>query len=147
MPAGMHPGLPPFFRMLLCICAAVVFARSEALADANPFAAQGELQVTLQPAAAVTAGAAWRLPGEAEFHSSSEKISVAPGTYLLEFRPLAAFPSPPPQAVAVRSGALTSATATYDSPAGSLPALVPDLHLGTGGGIAVIQQQPDGRIL
>src|SRR4051812_19416231 len=128
----MHPRPPLLFRLLLCLCAGLLFAPTLALADPNPFAAPGELQVTLQPASAITAGAAWRLPGGAEYPSSSEKISVPPGAYLLEFRPVAAFPSPPAQAVAVRSGALTTATATYDSPSGSLPALVPDLHLATG---------------
>ncbi len=69
----------------------------------------GSLKVLIEPEAARTAGAGWRLKPEAIYRlSGTQKGSLSPGTYLLEFTAVSGFPAPPQQSVAVTGGQLTT---------------------------------------
>src|SRR6478609_8205474 len=110
----------PLGFCLVAFLAAALGPRAEAAA-VDAFAPPGELQVILQPAPAVTAGAAWRLPGETEYHPSSARLSVPAGDYLLEYKPLDSFTQPPDAAVTVKSGVATRFNATYGLPSSGVP--------------------------
>ena len=75
---------------------------------------RGALTVLLEPAEARTAGALWKLGTDASFVTSgTRKNSLTPGDYVLQFRPVAGFQTPPQQIVKVVSNSLLSVTFTY----------------------------------
>jgi hypothetical protein len=75
--------------------------------------AQGSLQVTLSPAAAVSAGAQWRVDGGA-FHTNGTVVtSLSASNHIVAFNTIPGFATPPNQTVTITSGQLTTLTATY----------------------------------
>lgn len=75
---------------------------------------KGALTVILEPAEARTAGALWKLGTDTSFViSGTRKNSLTPGDYILQFRPVAGFQTPPQQVVKVVSNSLVSVTFTY----------------------------------
>jgi hypothetical protein len=74
----------------------------------------GSLKVAIEPAAAVAAGAGWRLKPEASYRASGmQKGSLSPGDYLLELPVVAGFPAPSLPIITVTGGQLTIMTFTY----------------------------------
>ena len=77
----------------------------------------GALAVTITPAAAVTAGAGWRLSPESSYRQSgAQKSGLSAGTYVLQLTTVPGYQAPTPQSVAVAGGQLTSITFTYAAP-------------------------------
>jgi hypothetical protein len=75
---------------------------------------KGALTVLLEPAEARTAGALWKLGSDTSYVASgTRKNSLTPGDYVLQFKPVAGFQTPPQQIVKVQSNTLTTITFTY----------------------------------
>ena len=76
----------------------------------------GNLNVDLQPNAAVVGGAQWRLAGDASaaWRNSGENMSgMLPGSYLIECKDIPGRTTPTPMKVIVVAGQTTSTTITY----------------------------------
>ena len=74
----------------------------------------GSLQVLIEPEAARTAGAGWRLKPETTTRlSGAQKSGLSAGSYVLEFLTVAGFPTPTEQSVIVTGGQLATLTFTY----------------------------------
>lgn len=73
----------------------------------------GSVLVSLSPAAAVTAGAQWRLDGGVWNKSGVALSGVAAGSHTIDFKPVAGYNTPAPQAVTVTGNATASLSATY----------------------------------
>jgi len=74
----------------------------------------GSLRVIVEPAAAVTAGAGWRLKPESSYRASgAQKSGLSSGSYVLELPALSGFQAPTQPSVAVSGGQLTTYTYTY----------------------------------
>ncbi len=77
------------------------------------YIAFGSVQVTINPAAAVIAGASWRLDA-GEWQSSGTILSnLIPGSHVVEFSPLRSWSQPIAQAVTVNSGQMATVTGAY----------------------------------
>ena len=75
---------------------------------------RGALTVLLEPAEARTAGAAWKLGTDTSYVlSGSRKNSLTPGDYVLQFKPVPGFQTPPQQIVKVVSNSLLTVNFTY----------------------------------
>ncbi len=81
----------------------------------------GGLRVTLGPAAAVTAGAQWRLDGGSWRNSGETVSNLAPGDHQVEFKDITGWDKPVDQTVTTQSGGVIStATGAYVAWTGSL---------------------------
>lgn len=81
----------------------------------------GYLLVTIFPAAAITAGAQWRIDNGSWLKSCVRVPNIAVGSHTVSFKNLPGWTSPPPQTVTVNTARTTAATGNYTP----LP-LVPD---------------------
>jgi RHS repeat-associated protein len=74
----------------------------------------GSLQVTISPAAAVTAGAQWSIDGGATWNNSGTTINNVPvGTATVSFKDLAGWTKPGNQTATITAGATATATGAY----------------------------------
>lgn len=73
----------------------------------------GDLQVTITPAAAVSAGAQWQVNNGPAQGSGAIVTNLAPGNYTVAFTPVPGFSTPTNQSVSVVSGATASALGVY----------------------------------
>lgn len=74
----------------------------------------GSLSVTLTPAEAVEAGAAWRPVGAFGWRNSGDTASgLAPGSYQIEFRPVSGWLHPDITTITVSANQLSQANAEY----------------------------------
>ena len=74
----------------------------------------GSLKVLIEPLAARTSGAGWRLKPETTYRvSGTQKSGLNPGSYVLEFTTVSGFPAPAQQTVIITGGQLTTLTYTY----------------------------------
>ena len=76
----------------------------------------GDLNVLLQPSAAVANGAQWRVAGDANAawrNSGASMAGILPGSYLIECKNLPGRTTPVPVKVMVVAGRTTTATITY----------------------------------
>ncbi len=73
----------------------------------------GSLRVTLQPAAAVTAGARWQVDGGALQNSGATVSGLSIGSHTVSFASISGWTSPANLSVSVNANATTSASATY----------------------------------
>lgn len=74
----------------------------------------GALKVTIEPEAARTAGAGWRLAPESSYRSSgAQKYGLTPGSFVLQFRGISGFQEPAGQVVTISGGQLQEITFTY----------------------------------
>jgi len=65
----------------------------------------GAVQVTIEPAAANTAGARWRLDGASAWQNSLANLSgVTPGVHQIEFQSVPGWTTPAPQSITVQRG-------------------------------------------
>lgn len=78
-----------------------------------PGAPQGALEASLQPLAAIEAGAQWQVEGGPLENSGAIVSNLAAGTYWLSFVPAPGWTSPADQFVTVTNGSLTSVTGIY----------------------------------
>ena len=85
----------------------------------------GSLQVTINPAQAVTAGAKWQVDGGAWQASAYTLNNVSPGAHTISFSTLGAWITPASQGVTVSASQTAVATATY------VPIPVPVISSGT----------------
>jgi hypothetical protein len=74
---------------------------------------QGAVQVTIGPAAAVTAGAQWQVDGGAWQNSGVTVSNLAPGSHTISFSTITNWTKPSDQVVAVVSSQTTNVTASY----------------------------------
>ncbi len=82
-----------------------------------PGTSAGALKVIIEPAAARTAGAGWRLAPESSYRvSSAQRNSLNPGSYVLQMMTVAGFDTPMVQNVAISAGQLSTVTYTYTVP-------------------------------
>jgi transglutaminase-like putative cysteine protease len=75
--------------------------------------ATGQLQVTINPMAAVTAGARWQIEGGALENNGATISSLPPGNYVLTFTAISGWTTPANQTVSVTANHTTTATCTY----------------------------------
>lgn len=94
-----------------------------ALAAANLHA--GNLKVTLQPSAAVSAGAQWRVDGGSWKNSGATVKNLSNTTHQVTFKTISGWLTPAAQNVTVIAGNTTSITATYVRPAAVTVSLTP----------------------
>ena len=81
----------------------------------------GSLQVTIEPAGAVAAGAQWRRVGTATWFDSGHIESGIPtGDYTVEFKVIASWDAPPSRNVTILKGSTTTQIATYVRHTGSV---------------------------
>ena len=81
----------------------------------------GSLLVTLQPPAAVTAGAKWRRAGTTTWlDSGTTETGIPVGDQTIEFKDVPAWDTPPDQSVTITLGATATTTGTYVLQVGSL---------------------------
>jgi hypothetical protein len=74
----------------------------------------GALKVTIQPAAARTAGGAWLLQPESSYRlSETQKVGLNPGTYVLQLKTVSGFQVPAEQPILITGGELQDLTFTY----------------------------------
>ena len=77
----------------------------------------GNIQVTLLPADAISAGATWRVSGETAWHASGDSISCDLDSYpngcTLEFSRVAGWRTPQTRTLTLADGDTTTSTATY----------------------------------
>ncbi len=71
------------------------------------------LGCTLSPAAVIPQGAAWRIAGEQNYRPSGTRVAVKPGTYRLEFNPVAGYVAPDPQVLTLVQGQAATSRNTY----------------------------------
>jgi hypothetical protein len=74
----------------------------------------GALKVTLEPAAARSAGGAWLLKPESSYRlSGAQKVGLNAGSYVLQLKPVSGFQVPTEQTILVTAGELQDITFTY----------------------------------
>jgi uncharacterized delta-60 repeat protein len=74
----------------------------------------GSIAVTIAPAAAVSAGAGWRLSPETSYRQSgAQKSGLSAGSYVLQLTTVAGYQAPTSQTVTVAGGQVTNITFTY----------------------------------
>jgi hypothetical protein len=73
----------------------------------------GSLQVTLEPEAARTAGAQWRVDAGAWQDSGATVGDLAVGLHTVEYKPVAGLGAPPTEQVTITADTTTSITRTY----------------------------------
>lgn len=73
----------------------------------------GSLTVTIEPAAAIGAGAAWQVDGGPEEATGATVTNLSPGTHTVSFVSIAGWGTPPDATVTITSGATTTYTGTY----------------------------------
>lgn len=79
----------------------------------------GSVQVTVEPAAAVTAGAQWSLDGGATWLNSGDTSpNIAPGDYTITYKTIAGFTAPAPETVTVGEKENVTRNAVYVSTGG-----------------------------
>lgn len=80
----------------------------------------GGLKVTLSPAAAVSAGAQWKVDEGPYQNSGSTVNRLSVGTHTVYFKPVNGFPTPEAKTVTVSPNVVTNATGVYGPETGSL---------------------------
>ena len=81
----------------------------------------GALQVTIEPADVVAAGAQWRRVGITLWHNNGDSESgLASGQVIVEFRPIVGWNTPASQTITIVNGDMSPVTATYTPQTGSL---------------------------
>jgi hypothetical protein len=81
----------------------------------------GNLQVTISPAAAVTAGAQWSVDAGATWQASGATVNgLAVGVCTVTYKTVAGWTAPAAASVTINNGATTTATGTYTQQTGSL---------------------------
>jgi Trypsin-like peptidase domain len=85
--------------------------------------ASGILRVLIEPAAARSVGAGWRIGSGGFLNSGQTRPFLSPGNYTVNFKTVEGFTTPAARAVTVAADATTSITVSY-APAGSAPAPV-----------------------
>ncbi len=87
----------------------------------HPAAATGSLTVTLVPAAAVTAGAQWRVGLSGAYQASGATVTgLAVGSVTVQFKAVTGWVTPGDQTIAITTGHTATATGTYTATTGSL---------------------------
>jgi hypothetical protein len=76
----------------------------------------GALQVTINPAGAVSAGAKWQVDGGAWQNSGATVSGLSVGTHTVGFKSISGWSTPGNQAVTISSGSTIMASGTYTSP-------------------------------
>ncbi len=107
------------------------------------FPAGGSLTVTINPVAAVSAGAMWNVDGGA-WQSSGSTVGVAVGSHTVSFKAVTGWNIPVSQTVNIASGLNTSASGLYVQQTGSLTvSIVPAAAAGDGASWNVDGQGPN----
>lgn len=107
---------------------------------ATYFAHPGSLQVTINPAGAVTAGAQWQVDGGPFQNSGATVASLTPGTHTVAFKTTALWNTPASQNVTVVSDQMATASGTYTQMTGGLQVTITPAGAVTAGA----QWQVDG---
>lgn len=95
----------------------------------------GSLTVTIQPAAAVSAGAQWRRVDTSPwFNSGATETGITPLPYNVEFKPIAGWTAPGYAAVTIYDGQTATAGGTYVQNTGSLVVTIIPGEVVTAGG-------------
>jgi hypothetical protein len=91
------------------------------LAFAPPTLATGSIQVTIEPAGAIAAGAQWQIDGYPLQDSGATLAGLAPGTYPILFKTVPGYVIPADRSVTVVADQTATSTGTYVAiPTGSL---------------------------
>ncbi|MEI9963011.1 MAG: hypothetical protein WDM76_18405 [Limisphaerales bacterium] len=73
------------------------------------------MQFRLEPPAAVSAGAGWKLAGDAAYSNATNytRVVLSTNSFSVEFKPIAGWNTPTNQAITIIPGQITSYTANY----------------------------------
>jgi hypothetical protein len=82
--------------------------------------AQGSLEVTINPSAAITQGAQWQVDGETFQNSGTTLTNLPAGNHTVSFSAISSWTTPANQTITIASNATTNAIGTYVRQAGSL---------------------------
>ncbi|MEZ4775186.1 MAG: DUF6531 domain-containing protein [Bacteroidia bacterium] len=74
----------------------------------------GNISGTLSPSASVSAGAQWRISGQAWNNSGSVLSNMPVGTYIIEYKPVIGWVTPPNRIITVQNGQTANANTFYD---------------------------------
>ncbi len=77
------------------------------------YVSTGSLTVSLQPVAAVAAGAQWQVDGGAMQNSGATVTGLAAGSHTVAFKTISGYTTPASQTVTINANATTTATGTY----------------------------------
>ncbi len=91
-----------------------VSANSTATASGTYVVQSGSLQVTINPAGAVSAGAQWQVDGGAFQNSGTTLSNLYVGTHTLTFKPISGWSTPSSQSITVNANATSTASGSYD---------------------------------
>ena len=94
----------------------------------------GSLTVTLGPAAAVAAGAQWRIKGDSMWRDGGDiQSGIVVGSYTVEFRGVSGWTAPGAKPVQITNAGMTTTSGTYVQQTGSLTVtLGPDAAISAG---------------
>ncbi|NCC50956.1 MAG: VWA domain-containing protein, partial [Spartobacteria bacterium] len=95
----------------------------------------GLLEVQLSPAAAVLAGAQWRVDGGEWQNSGAVVADLTPGQHYVEFRDIAGWTIPEARSVTITSGSTTTLGVGYVLIRGSMTAIIEPLLARVSGGM------------
>ncbi|MCF4151089.1 lectin like domain-containing protein [Dethiosulfovibrio sp. F2B] len=92
----------------------------KAFGTESSFASYGSLKVLIEPAAVVTAGAAWSIDEGRTWYSSGTTVpSLPPGDYSVQFKQVVGWRIDSPQNMVVLNGGSGTLTGTYERSSGS----------------------------
>lgn len=91
----------------------VIVGSNETTRITGVYQQPGGLQVTLSPAGAIVAGAAWQIDGGSWLSGGTTVSNLAPGTHSLAFKPATGWVAPANQSLAIPSGQITVTNEVY----------------------------------
>ena len=123
----------PNYRSPASQAVTVIYNQTTILAGTYLFQ-PGSLQVTLTPAAAVTAGAKWRRVGTTPWlDSGATEVDITGGPYQVEFKPLVSWATPATVPVTISWNVTSTLTGAYQPIVGSLQvAIAPPAAIAAG---------------
>jgi hypothetical protein len=97
----------------------------------------GSLQVTLSPAAAVGAGAQWKVDGSAFQNSGSTFSGLSTGSHTVSFKSVSGYNTPANQLVGINTNQTTTSTGVYSTPTCQLANISTRANIGTGDNVLI----------
>ena len=86
----------------------------------------GNLQVTITPAKAITAGAQWRRVGTTPWLASGASETLAVGLFMVEFKTVTGWVAPSSRGVTIAQGQTATSTGAYTRPSVTLSSTAPN---------------------
>ena len=107
---------------------------------APPPPSSGSIVVTMSPAAAVSAGAQWRVDGGSYRNSGDTAAGLTPGSHMVSFKTVAGYTTPGDHTVTITGGAVANDSGNYTA----VTASTFTLTLNQGGSMGSLSASPSG---